>query len=130
LVQSSSLILVIWFFTNSYGVVGAALAWLPAITLVQILCVYFIWNIFHDPLKDARKPLFAIFIATIAGAVVAYAVISVLPNIVGLIVAGLLAALITGAILWISDHRFSLGLLRNITIAFPQVSAILKSRKT
>ncbi|HKJ37547.1 MAG TPA: lipopolysaccharide biosynthesis protein, partial [Anaerolineales bacterium] len=58
LVQSSSLILIIWFFTSGYGVIGAALAWLPTIAFVQMLSIYFIWDIFHDPLKEARKPLF------------------------------------------------------------------------
>jgi O-antigen/teichoic acid export membrane protein len=128
LVQSSSLILMIWFFTTRYGAVGAALAWLPAIICVQILCLYFIRSIFHDPLREARKPLLAIFLATIAGAGISYVAIHLLPNIPGLVIASLLAALITGSILWFSDHRYSLGLLRNIAVAFPQVASILKTR--
>jgi O-antigen/teichoic acid export membrane protein len=128
LVQSTSLIVMIWFFTNQYGVVGAALAWLPAIIFVQILCIYFIWDIFHDPLKDARKPFFAISIATLVGAGISYATISLLPNIVGLVIAGLFATLAIGIILWVADHRYSLGLLRNITVAFPQLATILKIR--
>jgi O-antigen/teichoic acid export membrane protein len=128
LVQSSSLILMIWFFTTRYGAVGAALAWLPAIICVQILCLYFIRSIFHDPLREARKPLLAIFLATLAGAGFSYGAIHLLPNIPGLVIASLLAALITGSILWFSDHRYSLGLLRNIVIAFPQVASILKTR--
>jgi O-antigen/teichoic acid export membrane protein len=128
LVQSTSLIVMIWFFTNQYGVVGAALAWLPAIIFVQILCIYFIWDIFHDPLKDARKPFFAISIATLVGAGISYATISLLPNIVGLVIAGLFATLAIGIILWVADHRYSLGLMRNITVAFPQLATILKIR--
>jgi hypothetical protein len=46
----------------------------------------------------------------------------------GLFIASLLAALVTGAILWFSDQRYSLGLVRNIAIAFPQVASILKIR--
>jgi lipopolysaccharide exporter len=130
LVQSSSLILMIWFFTERYGAVGAALAWLPAIICVQILCLYFIRDIFHDPLREVRKPLFAIFLATLAGAGISYLVIHVIPNIPGLVIASLLAALVTGSILWFSDHRYSLGLVRNIAIAFPQVASILKIRNT
>ena len=92
--------------------------------------IHFIWDIFHDPLKDTRKPLIAISIATLAGAGISYLIISLLPNIVGLIVAGLSDVLVTGGILWAMDHRYSLGLLHNITIAFPQVAAILKTQKT
>lgn len=129
-VQSSSIILMIWLFTSRFGVIGAALAWLPAIVFVQILCLYFIHDIFHEPLKEVWKPLLAIFFGTLAGAGVSYIAISILPNIPGLIVAGLLAALVTGSILWFSDQRYALGLVRNIAIAFPQVAPILKIRNT
>jgi PST family polysaccharide transporter/lipopolysaccharide exporter len=127
-VQSSSLILMIWFFTERFGTVGAALAWLPAIIFVQILCLYYIRDIFHDPLTDAKKPLLAIFLAMLAGAATSYVVISLLPNIPGLILASLLAVIITGWILWFADQQYSLGLFRNIAIAFPQVASILKIR--
>ena len=130
LIQSSSLILLIWFFTESFGTVGAALAWVPAIIAVQVLCLYFIRDIFQGSMQEARKPLLAIFVATLAGSGVAYLAIQVLPNIPGLVIAGLLAALVTGAILWVCDQRYALGLLHNITIVFPQVAAILKIRNT
>lgn len=130
LVQSSSLLLMIWFFTSRYGTIGAALAWLPAIIFVQFLCLYFIQSILPEPLREAHKPLLAIFLATLAGAGISYGAIHLLPNIPGLVIASLLAALVTGSILWFSDHRYSLGLLRHIAVAFPQVASILKIRKT
>jgi O-antigen/teichoic acid export membrane protein len=130
LVQSSFLLLTMWFFTNRYGLLGAALAWLPAIVLVQILCLYFIKDIFRDPLLAARRPMLAIVFATVMGAAASLLAIHFLPNVPGLVIASLLAALVTGSILWFSDHRYSLGLVQNITIAFPQVASILKIRKT
>jgi len=129
-VQSSSLIVMIWFFTSRYGIVGTALAWLPAIIFVQLLSLYFIWDIFHDPLKDVRKPFFAISLATAIGAGISYVIIHFLPSIFGLVIAGLLAVFVIGSILWFSDHVFSLGLLRNIAVAFPQVASVLKIRNT
>jgi len=42
------------------------------------------------------------------------------------VIASLLAALVIVSILWFSDRRYSLGLLRNIAIAFPQMASILK----
>jgi|RhiMetdeSRZDD1v2_1073273.scaffolds.fasta_scaffold62201_4 lipopolysaccharide exporter len=128
LVQSSSLILMVWFFTSRYGTLGAALAWLPTIICVQILCLYFIQDIFHNSLKQVRKPLLAILVATVAGAAISYLAIHIFPNISGLVIASLLAALVIVSILWFSDHRYSLGLLRNIAVAFPQLAAILKMR--
>lgn len=129
LVQSSFLLLTMWFFTSRYGLVGAALAWLPAIVLVQILCLYFIQNIFHDPLHAARRPMLAIIIATVLGSAASLMAIRFLPNVPGLVIASLLAAFVTGSILWFSDHRYSLGLVQNIAIAFPQIASLLKIRK-
>lgn len=128
LVQSSSLILMVWFFTSRYGTLGTALAWLPAIICVQILCLYFIQDIFHNSFKEVRKLLLAILIATVAGAAISYLAIQILPNIPGLVIASLLAALVIVSILWFSDQRYSLGLLRNIAVAFPQLASILKLR--
>lgn len=128
LVQSSSLILMAWFFTSRYGTLGTALAWLPAIICVQILCLYFIQDIFHNSFKEVRKLLLAILIATVAGAAISYLAIQILPNIPGLVIASLLAALVIVSILWFSDQRYSLGLLRNIAVAFPQLASILKLR--
>ena len=128
LVQSISLILMIWFLTSRYGTVGAALAWLPTVICILLLCLYFIQDIFHDPLKETRRPLVAILLSTVAGAGISYLAIQILPNIPGLVIASLLAALVTGSILWFSDQRYSLGLVRNIAIAFPQVASILKLR--
>jgi PST family polysaccharide transporter len=130
LVQSSSLIVLVWFFTSRYGTVGTALAWLPTIIFVQLLCLYFIRDIFHDPLMDARRPFFAVSLATVVGAGISYAIIHILPNILGLVIAGLLAVLGIGAILWISDRHYSLGLIRNVAITFPQVASILKIQDT
>ena len=95
---------------------------------MQILCLYFIQDIFHNSLKEVRKPLLAILVATVAGAAISYLAIQVLPNIPGLVIASLLAALVIVSILWFSDQRFSLGLLRNIAVAFPQLASILKLR--
>ncbi len=53
-------------------------------------------------------------------------VISMFDTIPGLVLSGILAVLVTGATLWISDQRYSLGLARNIAIAFPQLAAFLK----
>lgn len=126
LVQSSAIVAFIWLFTERYGVAGAALAWLPAILFVQILCLFFIRNIFHGTLTDVAKPLLAIFLATIAGAAISALVIFVLNNLLGFVLAVLMAFSVTVSILWFSDRRYSLGLARNIAIAFPQAAAFLK----
>ncbi len=128
LVQSSSLVLMIWFFASRYGSLGTALAWLPAIIAVQALCLYFVRNIFRDLLKDLRKPLLAVACATAAGMGISYLSVRVLPNVLGLVIACVLAAAASGSLLWLSDQRFSLGLARNMAIAFPQIASVFKIR--
>jgi len=128
LVQSLALVLTIWFFTEFYGTVGTALAWLPAIILVQILCLYFIRDIFSHVLDEVRKPVLAIFGATGVCAAISFLTIRALPNIAGLIVSVVLAILGTGSVLWYLDSRYSLGLSRNIAVAFPQVASLLRTQ--
>ena len=128
LVQSSSLILMIWFFTNRFGIVGAAIAWLPTIIFVQILCLYFIMAIFQNPLKHVQVLLLPISVATLAGAGVSYGIIHMIPNIVGLAISGLFAVIVAGSIVWFSDRHYSLGLIQNLAIAFPQAASLLKIR--
>lgn len=128
IVQSSTLLLLIWYFTSRFGVTGAALAWLPTIIFVQILCLFYIRDIFHNPLTEAKKIYVVVVFATAAGAGASALSISLLPNIMGLVSSALLAACVTGAVLWIADRRYSLGLIQNLVIAFPQVAAFLKKR--
>lgn len=129
LVQSSSLLVFIWVFTNHFGMVGAALAWLPTIIFVQILCVSFIKNIFPDSLKQVVRPFYVILPATIFGAALSALVISIFQSIPGLVLAAIVAIIVTGSILWVADRKYSLGLARNIVIAFPQLSAFLKIQR-
>jgi PST family polysaccharide transporter len=128
LVQSSSLIPMVWFFTSHYGSLGAALAWLPAIICVQVLCLYFVQDIFHNSLREIRRPLLAILFATATGAGISYLAIYVFPNIPGLVIASLLAVLAVVYMLWFFDRRYSLGLVHNIVLAFPQLASLLKLR--
>jgi O-antigen/teichoic acid export membrane protein len=129
LVQSSSIIIMNWLFISWFGVLGTAIAWLPTVVFVQILCLSFIKSIFRNPLQNLKKPFIAILASTLCGAGVSALVIAIFPNIVGLVLATFLAVVIIGSILWISDHRFLLGLSQNIATVFPQVTVFLKIRK-
>jgi O-antigen/teichoic acid export membrane protein len=120
LLQTIMIISLVWLLTSNYGLIGAALAWIPASILVQLLCFYFIKNIFHDASLNIKNPLLAIILATIAGASAAALIISRVPNIFGLVVASIIALIIITLLLWISDKRYSLGLIQNMTMVFPQ----------
>jgi PST family polysaccharide transporter len=130
IVQSFSLIAMIWLFTRWFGVLGTALAWLPTTILVQILCLFFIKDIFRTPLREARKSFFAILLASLMGAGASTWIILTIQGLAGLILSTCVAVFVTGFFIWYSDHRYSLGLIRNIAIAFPQVASVLKIRTT
>jgi lipopolysaccharide exporter len=129
LVQSSALLLLVWLMTSRYGIIGAALSWLPAIILVQILCMFFIRKIFMNVMKEIAKPFLAIFFSTLAGALLSALIISVLPNITGLVFAGLTGVFVTGLLIWLSDRRFSLGFALIIATTFPQAAPFLRIQK-
>jgi O-antigen/teichoic acid export membrane protein len=124
--QSGTIIALVWLLTTRFGVIGAALAWIPAIILVQVLCIYFVRKIFRSSLTEIKKPLLGILAATGLGALPAIAIITRLPNIFGLVIAGAAAALVTALLLWAFDRRFSLGLMNNLAIVFPQIAPFLR----
>ena len=130
LVQSTSLIVMIVLLTGRFGLVGAALAWIPTMLIVQLVSVIFVRNIFHEFLNNFTKPFMAIAISTLVGALVSAILISYFPNIIGLVVSGLAAVFVTGFLLLYADQFLSLGLVKNIVMAFPQLATFLKIQST
>lgn len=123
LLQSTIIISLVWFLTGRYGLPGAALAWLPAISLSLFLNIGFVSKILDKPFSGLLRPVVALLIITALTAGAAYLVMLLIPGIAGLLAAGLLAVLLAAGLLWISDRRFSLGLAQNLAIVFPQIAA-------
>jgi O-antigen/teichoic acid export membrane protein len=80
-VQTLSLILIVWEFTKSFGVVGAALAWLPSVSLSQFVGYFYLRKILHNPFSNLGKPFTAIVFVSLLGAAVAYETSSVIPGL-------------------------------------------------
>jgi O-antigen/teichoic acid export membrane protein len=119
-VQSSITITFVWMLTSRFGLVGAAMAWLPSIVLSQILSIFFLQNILERPFHGLQKPFAAIMMSTGLCALIAYSVIRLVPGIVGLILAGALSTACTTAFLWTVDIRLGLGFSKNLALVFPQ----------
>jgi PST family polysaccharide transporter len=124
-VQSFLIIVVAWGLTRRFDLVGAALAWLPAIVGSQLLSAMFMQRLLTRPLARLKSPLLAITAISGIGAAVAVGVTSVIPGLFGLVTASLLAMLVICALLWISDRRFELGLFENLGRAFPQLAILV-----
>jgi O-antigen/teichoic acid export membrane protein len=122
--QTLLLLVLVWGMTGYFGVIGAALAWLPAILVSQTIAVYFMKRILPKPFAGLGLPMSMISVACILGAITALIVYGSINELVGFISSAFVAGVVIACFLWISDRRFSLGLGSDLSRAFPQVSAI------
>jgi O-antigen/teichoic acid export membrane protein len=125
-IQSSITISFVWVLTRRFGLVGSAMAWLPAILLSQLLSVRFLQNILDHPLQGLQNPLIAILAATGLCFVVAMTASYLIPGIVGLVTAAALGGVSTIFLLWAADRRYKLGFADNFALAFPQFASFLR----
>jgi O-antigen/teichoic acid export membrane protein len=126
LVLNLTLISLVWGLSSTLGIIGAALAWLPAIIASQIVGIVSLRQVLPQPLEGLGRPLLIIAIASLAGAATAYGISLYLQGIGGLVVAGSTASLVTFLLLWISGRRFSGGFVQDFITIFPRVAAFLR----
>lgn len=123
IVQSLVAISLVWFLTSRVGLVGAALAWLPAILLSQGLCARFLLSTLDRPFRGLMAPFIAVIVATVLCVAVAMATNQYIPGAVGLVLAATLGGLVMIAFLWIADRRYELGFTNDLALVFPQFAA-------
>jgi O-antigen/teichoic acid export membrane protein len=124
-VQSLLIIIFVWGLASRYGLIGAVLAWLPAILVSQLCSVVFMKQILWKPFTGLKTPMVAITAASLAGAMIALVVDNIIPGISGFVMANLIALITIGTLLWVSDRRFALGLVDNLGRIFPQVASFI-----
>ena len=124
-IQSTVTISLIWFLTSRFGLVGAALAKVPAILLSQIVCIRSLLIILDKPFRGLRNPLLATGAATLLCVGVAMTASYLINGVMGLIVAVVLGGLSTVLLLWLADRRFGLGFAHDLSLAFPQFAAFV-----
>ena len=121
----SALILFVWAFSTQLGVVGVALAWLPAVTLAQIITAIFIRRVLHRPFKALPAPMFAVLTSAVLAAGAALAVVQLVTGIIGLVASVLFGLGVYAAILLIAERRFSLGLTEDLNQIYPKSASRL-----
>lgn len=124
-VQSSLLISLAWVLAARYGVVGAAMAWLPAIAISQVLSVVFVRRILARPFSGLAVPFGIIAFVSIIAAITGISVSGMISGFAGFISASALSVSVAVGLLWIFERRFALGLSDGLARAFPQVAAIV-----
>jgi O-antigen/teichoic acid export membrane protein len=125
-VQSSVTISLVWLLTSRVGLVGAALAWVPAILLSQGLSARFLLSVLDQPFRGLLAPFVAVITATMLCIAVAVTAIYFVPGVVGLMLAAILGAMSTVAFLWFADRRFELGFTNDLALVFPQIAAFFR----
>jgi O-antigen/teichoic acid export membrane protein len=122
-VQSTVTISLVWFLTSRVGLVGAALAWVPAIFLSQGLSARFLLSILDQPFRGLLAPFMAVIAATGLCVAVAMTASHYVPGVAGLVLAAALGGLATMAFLWFADRRYELGFANDLALIFPQFAA-------
>lgn len=127
LMQTFVLIAFVSLLTIRFGIIGAALASLPAVLISQIMGIVFVGQLMPRPFSGLGKSLTAVLIASLTGATVAFVLDKYLIGIIGLVAAGVGAALCTFAILWIANQKWSLGFVEDLILIFPGITRYIRA---
>jgi O-antigen/teichoic acid export membrane protein len=125
-VQGALLISFAWVLAGPYGLVGATLAWLPAIVGCQIVAAVYIQQVVHQPFTSVGVALIGIGVTSLAGAVLAASVATVVSGAAGLMLAVGLSLSVMAWLLWTLDRSHNLGLADIAAQVFPGVTARLR----
>ena len=123
--QYTLLLSLIWSLTKQFGISGAALGWLIAGGLTQIVAFWLTRPILDRPLASLLKPLSLLTLTSILGASLALGITAVLPGLTGFILAGFSGGMLIVFLTWLFDRTFNLQLARDITRAFPRLAGLI-----
>ncbi len=123
LMQALLLIALIWGLADSFGVTGAALAWLFAVGATQTLCAIVLPHFLPRPFVGLARPLGVIAVISVAGGATAFALQNALPGLHGFALAATVGAAMMAGFLWLSDKSWGLGITRNAGLVLPRIAA-------
>jgi O-antigen/teichoic acid export membrane protein len=122
--QSLVLVAFILVFAGSFGLIGAAAAWLPAVLVARLISFAFVRQLLERPFAGLWSPALAIILAAAAGMLAAFSIDQVTQGLIGLILAAGTGVVAVGAVLWTLDKHFDLGFIRSLLLFFPQISTL------
>jgi O-antigen/teichoic acid export membrane protein len=123
--QQSVLLALVWNLASRWGVLGAAIAWVPALALSQVLSVLFVRRIFPRLFAGWGLPLLAVSGAAGPTYFIADGITRLLPGLEGLIIGGLLGSGSALALMLVLDRWLSLGLVQGLSRMFPEAAALV-----
>ena len=116
----------VWEAAGSFGLVGAAAAWIPAAVVTQVVAYILIRRIFSQPLKGLGVTFLCVVLASVLGAGLARSIMSMMPGIAGLILASVIGSAVMGGLLLLFDIRWRLGLTDLFDVVSPRFGARLR----
>jgi O-antigen/teichoic acid export membrane protein len=120
--QSTVLLIGVWLLASRMGVAGAALAWVPAVLVTQLVSAIFLPRVLPRPMRGLARIALAVVASAFAGAATALVIDRAGGGLPGTIAAGATGGLVVLASLWLVDRRFDLGLARSLQRVFPKLS--------
>jgi O-antigen/teichoic acid export membrane protein len=125
-VQSLTMIALVWSLTSTFGLVGAASAWIPAVAISQLIGLFYLRKTLQKPFAQMARPLWIVSLVSVLGGMTAYGISLILPGLLGLILATIFAGVLMGGMLWLFERKLSLGLSDGFRQAFPRIAAYLR----
>lgn len=122
--QRTILVIMISLFTAYWGLNGAALAWIPAIIVSQIVDIVFMTRLLKRPFQGIFKTFFIVTAISTICALMANYLYHITGNVGGLLAAVAGATLIIFFLFALLDERLSLGLKDCLIKFFPHLSFI------
>jgi O-antigen/teichoic acid export membrane protein len=124
LIEAVQLVLLIsgaWYFTHELGVVGTALAWVPAILVTQLITVAFLPRVLPRPFDGLPGVGAGLLVSAAVGMALAIWIDARVDGLVGLLVASAAGTGVYIGLLSIADRKLGLGLAQSLLKVFPQL---------
>lgn len=125
-IRSVIVVALVWPLAGSYGVEGAAAAWLAAEIGVQAGCAIFANRVLPRPFRGLAIPIAVVAAAALCAGALAWGSNSVVGGPAGVFV-GAVAGVLAGAIVLVwMDRRWEVGLAEDLGRVYPRLAPLLR----
>ena len=125
-IQAVLLVSLVWEGARSFGLVGAAGAWVPATFITQFVAYAMLRKEFESPLGGIARLTTVVLVISLAGAGVAFALDGWIGGIIGLLVGAAFGGATIVFLLVTGDTRWSLNLLQDVASLSPRMAGVIR----
>ncbi len=120
--QAAVLLFGVWWLAPRIGAVGAALAWIPAVLVTQVLTARFLPRVLPGAMEGLGRLAAVVAVSALVGAVAAAGIAALSPGLGGTALGATAGATLAAVLLLLTDRRFGLGLERSLQRLFPNIA--------